>query len=88
MVGAVQSCNLIVPTSMGSFNCKTIKIIPHGESWRKFLLFMGDLYGKGSMRGPFEYGCLLTLSSCQSGWSLSGRLGVSLSFWFADHVLL
>jgi len=72
MVGSVQSCNIIQPASIGQHVCKTITIVPYGKSWRKFLLFLGELYGQGQMRGPFEYGCLLTLSSRREGYSSGG----------------
>jgi hypothetical protein len=63
MLGAVQSCNIIEPTSIGQYVCRAITIIPYGDAWRSFQIFLGQLYGEGQMRGPFEYGCLLTLSS-------------------------
>ena len=62
MLGSVQSCHLVVPTTIGQHACKAITIIPYGEAWRSFQVFLGQRYGEGQMRGPFEYGCLLTLS--------------------------
>ena len=53
---------------------------------------MGDLYGCGQMRGPFEYGCLLTLSGRCEGYSSPGMLPslatlllVSISFRNLDN---
>lgn len=74
MLGSVQSCNLVEPTTFGQYACKAITIVPFGEAWRKFHSFMGDLYGQGQMRGPFDFGCLLTLSGRREGYS---TLGVS-----------
>lgn len=72
MLGSVQSCRLVEPTTFGQHLCKAITIIPFGEAWRKFQLFLGNLYAKGQMRGPFEYGCLLTLSGRREGYSTPG----------------
>lgn len=73
MLGSVQTCNLVEPTSFGQYVCKAITIIPYGEAWRTFQVFLGGLYGQGQMRGPFEYGCLLTLSSRHEGYSSGGK---------------
>ncbi len=72
MLGSVQCCNLVESTTIGQHACKAIAIIPYGEAWRKFQVFLGELYGQGQMRGPFEYGCLLTLSSRRQGYFLEG----------------
>jgi hypothetical protein len=52
MLGSVQGCHLVEPTALGQHICKAITIIPYGEAWRKFEVFMGELYGQGQMR-PF-----------------------------------
>ena len=80
MIGIVQSCHVVTPTTLGQHLCKAITIVPYGHAWRKFLLFLGQLYGEGEMKGPYEYGCLLTLSGCRSGWS--SRCIISLYFLF------
>lgn len=72
MLGSVQSCHIIEPTNLGQHIFKAITIVPYGEAWRKFQIFMGDLYGHGQMRGPFDYGCLLTLSGQCEGYSTQG----------------
>ena len=72
MLGSVQSCNLVEPTTFGQYACKAITIVPFGEAWRKFQSFMADLYGQGQMRGPFDFGCLLTLSGRREGYSTLG----------------
>jgi hypothetical protein len=77
MLGSVQGCHLVEPTSLGQHICKAITIIPYGEAWRKFQIFMGDLYGQGQMRGPFDYGCLLTLSGRREGYSSQGMFSPS-----------
>ena len=72
MLGSVQGCHLVEPTTLGQHVCKAITIVPYGEAWRKFQVFMGGLYGQGQMRGPFDYGCLLTLSRRREGYSSAG----------------
>ena len=72
MLGSVQACHLIQPTTIGQHICKAITIIPYGEAWRRFQVLLGELYGQGQMRGPFDYGCLLTLSGRREGYS-SGK---------------
>lgn len=72
MLGSIQSCHIIEPTTIGQHLCKAITIIPYGDAWRKFQVFLGQLYGQGQMRGPFEYGCLLTLSGRREGYSIPG----------------
>jgi hypothetical protein len=72
MLGSVQGCHIVEPTTIGQHVCRAITIIPYGEAWRKFQIFMGDLYGHGQMRGPFEYGCLLTLSGRREGYTSPG----------------
>ena len=72
MLGSVQGCHLVEPTTLGQHVCKAITIVPYGEAWRKFQVFMGGLYGQGQMRGPFDYGCLLTLSGRREGYSSAG----------------
>ena len=74
MLGSVQSCHIIEPTQIGQYMNRAITIVPYGEAWRKFQIFMGELYGHGVMRGPFDYGCLLTLSSRREGYSTQGIL--------------
>jgi hypothetical protein len=39
---------------------------------------MGELYGHGQMRGPFDYGCLLTLSSRREGYASPGMYFLSI----------
>lgn len=78
MLGSVQSCCIIEPTTIGQYTCKAITVVPYGESWRKFQVFMGDLYGQGQMRGPFKYGCLLTLSGQREGYATPGMFFFSL----------
>jgi hypothetical protein len=80
MLGSVQGCHLVEPTTIGQYTCKAITIIPYGEAWRRFQVFMGDLYGHGPMRGPFEYGCLLTLSGRREGYTSPGMLSFSSIF--------
>ena len=43
---------------------------------------MGDLYGHGEMRGPFDFGCLLTLSSRREGYPSAGMLTYRFSFTY------
>jgi len=74
MLGSIQSCNIVEPTSIGQYVCRAITIIPYGDAWRSFQIFLGQLYGEGQMRGPFEYGCLLTLSSRREGYSSTAGL--------------
>jgi len=74
MLGSVQGCHVIEPTTIGQHVCRAITIVPYGEAWHKFQVFMGELYGHGQMRGPFEYGCLLTLSGRREGYSTPGML--------------
>lgn len=80
MLGSVQGCHIVTPTAIGQYICKAITIVPYGEAWRKFQLLMGDLYGIGQMRGPFDYGCLLTLSSRREGYSSPGMLSFFIIF--------
>jgi hypothetical protein len=77
MLGSVQGCHIIEPTAIGQHICKAITIVPYGEAWRKFQVFLGDIYGHGQMRGPFEYGCLLTLSGRREGYTSPGMLPFS-----------
>ena len=87
MIGTVQSCNIVAPTTLGQHLCKAITIVPYGHAWRKFLFFLGELYGEGEMKGPFEYGCLLTLSGRRSGWSIAGVSSISI-FLFNVKLIL
>ena len=73
MIGSVQGCHLVELTTLGQHVCKSITIVPYGKAWRKFHEFLGQLYGQGQMRGPFEYGCLLMLSGRREGYSLGGE---------------
>ena len=73
MIGSVQGCHLVEPTTKGQHICKSITIVPYGKAWRKFYEFLGRLYGQGEMRGPFEYGCLLTFSGRREGYSSAGQ---------------
>jgi hypothetical protein len=82
MLGSVQACHIIEPTTIGQHICKAITIIPYGEAWRKFQIFLGDLYGHGQMRGPFDYGCLLTLSGRREGYTSPGTLPFSSIYYF------
>ena len=82
MLGSVQGCHIIEPTIIGQHMCKAITIVPYGEAWRKFQVFMGDLYGRGQMRGPFEYGCLLTLSGRREGYTSPGMSPFSSIYCF------
>jgi hypothetical protein len=86
MLGSVQGCHIIEPTNIGPHICRSITIVPYGEAWRKFQIFMGELYGHGQMRGPFDYGCLLTLSSRREGYASPG-MWPSLSI-VTSHVYL
>lgn len=72
MLGSIQGCHLVELTSLGQHICKVITIIPYGKAWCKFQVFIGDLYGQGQMRGPFDYRCLLTLSGRCKGYSTLG----------------
>ena len=72
MIGTVQSCHLTSPTTLGQHLCKAITIVPYEHAWRNFLFPSSQLYGEGEMKEPYEYGCLLTLSGCRSGWSTAG----------------
>ena len=73
MLGSVQGCHLIELTTISQHICKAITIIPYGEAWRRFQVFLGELYGQGQMRGPFDYGCLLTFSGRREGYSTVGK---------------
>lgn len=88
MLGSVQGCHLIEPTTIGQYACKAITIVPYGEAWRKFQAFMGDLYGHGEMRGPFEYGCLLTLSGRREGYTSFGMLPFSSILLLMSNLFL
>jgi hypothetical protein len=81
MLGSVQGCHIVEPTTLGLHICRAITIIPYGDAWRKFQTFLGDLYGHGRMRGPFDYGCLLTLSGRREGYSTPGLLSSSSSLY-------
>lgn len=68
MLGSVQSSNVIQPLQLKNYKIKSLTVIPFGESWRKFENFLGGLYGADSeMLGPFDYGCLLKLTSRREG---------------------
>ena len=87
ILGSVQACHIVEPTTLGQHTCKAITIIPYGEAWRKFQVFMGDLYGHGQMRGPFDYGCLLTFSGRREGYISPGKcLFSSMYFSYRSHV--
>ena len=67
MLASVYSCNVIQPLQLKNYKMKVLTVIPYGESWRQFEIFLGGLYGAGEIQGPFEYGCLLKLSSRREG---------------------
>jgi hypothetical protein len=68
MLGSVHASNVIQPLQLKNYKIKSLTVIPFGESWRKFERFLGGLYGAGGeMLGPFDYGCLLKLTSCREG---------------------
>jgi hypothetical protein len=85
MLGSVQGCHLVEPTTLGQHTCKAITIIPYGEAWRKFQVFMGGFYGHGQMQGPFDYGCLLTLSGRREGYTSPGMF---LSMFLVSILIL
>ncbi len=87
MLGSVQSCNIVQLIPIGQHVYKAITVIPYGKAWRKFHVFLGKLYGEGQMCGPFEYGCLLTLSSRCEGYS-SGGMHVRLSSYTSSDKTL
>jgi hypothetical protein len=67
MLASVHSCNIIQPMQLKNYKIKALTVIPYGESWNQFAVFLGGLYGAGEMQGPFEYGCLLKLTSRREG---------------------
>src|SRR6266545_721686 len=87
MLGSVQSWNIVQPIPIGQHVYKAITVIPYGKAWRKFHVFLGKLYGEGQMCRPFEYGCLLTLSSRCEGYS-SGGMHVRLSSYTSSDKTL
>ena len=88
MLGSVQGCHLVEPTTIGQHACKSITIVPYGHAWHKFYEFLGRLYGQGSMRGPFEYGCLLTLSGRREGYTSPGERSLLFVCILLTHLLL
>lgn len=74
MLGSVHASNIIQPVQLKNYKMKSLTVIPFGESWRKFEIFLGNLYGTGEMQGPFDYGCLLRLTSRREGAFGSGKL--------------
>jgi hypothetical protein len=67
MLASVHASNIIQPLQLKNYKIKSLIVIPFGDSWRKFENFLGSLYGAGEMQGPFEYGCLLRLTSHREG---------------------
>lgn len=86
MLGSVQACHLVQPTTIGQHVCKSITVIPYGNAWRKFLEFLGQLYSQGQMCGPFDYGCLLTLSGRRKGYSFGEYLPYFVCFFLLEFV--
>ena len=75
------------PSNIGQYTCRAITIIPYGEAWRRFQSFMGDLYGHGQMRGPFDYGCLLTLSGRCEGYTSPGMFPLFIDYNFCIYLI-
>jgi hypothetical protein len=70
MLASVHASNIIQPLQLKNYKIKSLIVIPFGDSWRKFENFLVSLYGAGEMQGPFEYGCLLRLTSrCEGGYT-------------------
>lgn len=67
MLASVHSCNLIQPLQLKNYKIKALTVVPYGESWNQFAELLGGLFGSGEMQGPFEYGCLLRLTSRREG---------------------
>jgi hypothetical protein len=67
MLASVHSSTIIQPLQLKNYKIKSLTVIPFGDSWRKFEKLLGSLYGTGEMQGPFEYGCLLRLTSRREG---------------------
>lgn len=67
MLASVHASNIIQPLQLKNYKIKSLTVIPFGDSWRKFEKLLGSLYGAGEMQGPFEYGCLLRLTSRREG---------------------
>ena len=72
MLASVHASNVIQPLQLKNYKIKSLIVVPFGDSWRKFEKFLGSLYGTGEMQGPFEYGCLLRLTSRREGGFTSG----------------
>ena len=63
MLASVHASNIIQPLQLKNYKMKSLTVIPFGNSWHKFEDLLGRLYGAGEMQGPFEYGCLLKLTT-------------------------
>ncbi|KAF8800471.1 hypothetical protein BYT27DRAFT_7313649 [Phlegmacium glaucopus] len=67
MLSSVHASNIIQPLQLKNYKIKGLTVVPYGDSWHGFEAFLGGLYGPGEMQGPFEYGCLLKLTSRREG---------------------
>ena len=72
MLGSIHASNVIQPLQLKNYKIKSLTVIPFSDSWCKFEKFLGGLFGAGEMLGPFEYGCLLKLTSRREGAFGSG----------------
>jgi len=67
MLSSIHASNFIHPLQFKNYKIKGLTVVPYGDSWHGFEVFLGRLYGPGEMQGPFEYGCLLKLTSRREG---------------------
>jgi hypothetical protein len=67
MLASVHSCNIMQPLQLKNYKIKALTVVPYGDSWHRFGMLLSGLYGPGEMQGPFEYGCLLKLTSRREG---------------------
>lgn len=69
---------------MKNYKIRALTVVPLGVAWEKFRVMLAGLYGSGEMLGPYEYGCLLRLTSRREGaFGGLSRLSVALSLSYA-----
>lgn len=73
LLESVHSSNIINPLQLMTYKIKSLTVVPFGESWHRFETFLASVYGAGEMQGPFEYGCLLRLTSRREGGFGNGK---------------
>ena len=86
MLASVHASNIIQPVQLKNYKIKSLIVVPFGDSWRKFEKFLGSVYGTGEMQGPFEYGCLLRLTSRREGVFSGGSSTSKLFCLISDMI--